>query len=435
MVRKMEFNRSLKLYKEARKYFPGGVNSPVRAAIKPYPFFVKKAYGPYIESVDGVKYIDYVMGYGPLILGHSHPRVLERVVQQLKEGWIYGTPHETALLLAKKITKYFKYDMVRFVNSGTEATVTAIRLARAYTKRKYIIKFDGCYHGANDSLLVKAGSAASHYGISASEGIPDELAKLTYVLEYNNIDQLTRFMDKEGDNIAAIILEPIIANTGLIPPDKEFLKTLKEETEKHNALLIFDEVVTGLRISLGGAKEYYSINPDIVTLGKIIGGGFPIGCITANEEIMKLLTPTGKVFNAGTFNANPISMVAGLATIEEIEKGYVYKKANKAAKEIARSIIETLDKYSISGCVNQIASMYQVFFTPPKIDKVVSPTQARQANKKMYVEFHRLLIEEGVYIPPSQFETCFASSEHGENEIETTITSIEQVMKKLKRGV
>lgn len=428
----MYMEKSLKLFEEAKKYFPGGVNSPVRAAIKPHPFFVKRGNGAYIESIDGERYIDYVMGYGPLILGHSHPKVVEKVIEQLWDGWIYGTPHESALKLAKKIRKYFKFDMVRFVNSGTEATVTALRLARAYTKRKYIVKFDGCYHGANDSLLVKAGSAASHYGISSSEGIPNELSQLTYILEYNNIEEITRFMDREGDNIAAVIIEPIIANTGLILPDIEFLKAVREETEKHNTILIFDEVVTGLRVSLGGAKEYYSINPDMVTLGKIIGGGFPIGCITADRQIMEQLTPTGKVFNAGTFNANPISMVAGLVTIEEIEKGYVYRIANNAAKNIASALTEMLGRYGLSGCVNHIASMYQIFFTPPDIDEVSTASIAKKADKEKYIEFHRQLLSEGVYIPPSQFETCFTSSEHIDDIVEKTITSMETVLKRLR---
>ena len=428
------YEKSLKLFNEARELFPGGVNSPVRAAVKPHPFYVKSGHGAYIESIDGEKYIDYVMGYGPLILGHSHPKVIEKVVQQLYNGWLYGTPHESALKLAKKIKKYFKYDMVRFVNSGTEATVTVLRLARGYTKRKKIIKFDGCYHGANDSLLTKAGSAVSHYGISASKGIPEELARLTYVLEYNNIENIIKVMDKEGDDIAAIILEPVIANTGVIPPEREFLKTLREETEKHNTILIFDEVVTGLRISLGGAKEYYSIEPDLITLGKIIGGGFPIGCVAGRREFMELLTPTGKVFNAGTFNANPISMVAGLATIEELEKGYVYRFANEAAKRIADALKDVISRNYISGTVNTVTSMYQIFFTPSNIERVVSPSDARNSDKKMYEKFHQLLLKEGVYIPPSQFETCFTSSEHRDEEVEKTIMAMENVLNKLKRG-
>jgi len=430
----LKWDTSLKLHKEAKRYFPGGVNSPVRAAIKPHPFYVKRGKGAYIETVDNQILIDYVMGYGPLILGHSHPKVRWKILEQLEKGWIYGTPHESAIQLAKKIKKHYGFDMVRFVNSGTEATITAVRIARGYTGRKYLVKFDGCYHGANDSLLVKAGSAASHYGISASNGVPQELSKLTYVLEYNNIDQFIEFMTKNGDNIAAIIIEPIIANTGVIPPDIEFLKTLREEADRHSTILIFDEVVTGYRVSLGGAKEYYGIKPDIITLGKIIGGGFPIGCIASNEEIMQTLSPLGKVFNAGTFNANPISMVAGIATIEELEKGYPYKYANKASKKIAEALIDILDRQGINAIVNQISSMFQVFFIPKNIDKVVKPSEARLSNKRLYTKFHSELLKEGVYIPPSQFETCFTSSEHREEEINKTISSLEATVRRLRGG-
>jgi glutamate-1-semialdehyde 2,1-aminomutase len=241
-------------------------------------------------------------------------------------------------------------------------------------------------------------------------------------------------MDKNGDNIAAVILEPVIANTGLILPKKEFLRTLREETTKHNTILIFDEVVTGFRLSLGGAKEYFSIEPDMVTLGKILGGGFPIGCVAANYEIMRLLSPLGKVFNAGTFNANPISIVAGLATIEEIEKGYVYKWANLAAEKIADAIHDNLDKYGINGCVNHISSMYQVFFTPKDLSEVINSADARRSDKELYVEFHRKLIEKGIYIPPSQFETCFTSASHKEDIVEETISVIEETIKTLREA-
>lgn len=428
----MKMDRSRDLYEEARKYFPGGVNSPVRAAVKPYPFYVRRGYGAYIETIDGHKLIDYVLGYGPLILGHVHPIVYEKVTAQLSDGWIYGAPHEAAIELAKKIRKHYGYDMVRFVNSGTEATVTAIRIARGYTGRKYIVKFEGCYHGANDSLLVKAGSAVSHYGISASEGIPNELSQLTYVLEYNDINGLVNFMKENGEDIAAVILEPVIANTGLILPDIEFLKTLREETEKYGSLLIFDEVVTGYRLSLGGAKQYYSINPDMITLGKIIGGGFPIGAVAADNEIMGVLTPLGKVFNAGTFNANPVSMIAGLATIEELEKEYPYRIANLGAEELAKTIRELLEEYHIDGYVSQIASMLQVFFVPKDVSQVKNAGDAKKANKELYVRLHSLLLEKGVFIPPSQFETCFLSAGHNKDVMEKTIAAYNDVFRMLR---
>ena len=428
----MKYDKSLKLFDSAKTFFPGGVNSPVRAAVKPYPFYVERGYGAYIETVDGVKLIDYVLGYGPLILGHAHPNVVKRVIDQVLDGWLYGAPHESALILAKKIRKHFGYDMVRFVNSGTEATVTAIRIARGYTGRNYIVKFEGCYHGANDSLLVKAGSAASHYGISSSQGIPEQLTGLTYVLGYNDIDGFMNFMNKYGDFVAAVIVEPVIANTGLILPDKEFLKVLREETLRHGSILIFDEVVTGFRLSLGGAKQYYSIEPDMVTLGKIIGGGFPVGAVASNSEIMKVLTPLGNVFNAGTFNANPISMVAGIATIEELEKGYVYKVANKAAETLAKALREYSGRYGLNAYVSNIASMYQIFFVPTHVESVKNSEDARKANKKMYVEFHKILLEKGVFIPPSQFETCFVSAAHGEEVVEKTVNVFEEAFKVMR---
>ena len=429
----MEMDRSRKLFEEAKTYFPGGVNSPVRAAVKPYPFYVRRGYGAYIETIDGQNLIDYVLGYGPMILGHVHPVVYERVKEQLSDGWIYGAPHEAAVSLAKKIRVHYGYEMIRFVNSGTEATVTAIRVARGYTKRKYIVKFEGCYHGANDSLLVKAGSAASHYGISASEGIPNELSQLTYILEYNDIDGLINFMRDRGEEIAAIILEPVIANTGLILPDIEFLKSVREETEKYGALLIFDEVVTGYRLSLGGAKQFYSIEPDMITLGKIIGGGFPVGAVAADEEIMKVLTPLGKVFNAGTFNANPVSMVAGLATVEELEKGYPYRVANTGASELAKAIRELLEEHDIAGYVSQIASMLQVFFVPSDVTRVRNASDAKKADKELYVKLHMHLLKKGVFIPPSQFETCFLSAGHNREVIDKTIEAFKEVFSSLKK--
>ncbi len=428
----MESERSRNLFETAKKYFPGGVNSPVRAAVKPYPFYVRRGYGPYIETVDGKRLIDYVLGYGPLILGHAHSSIVEKVAEQISDGWIYGAPHESAIHLAKKIRQYFGYDMVRFVNSGTEATVTALRIARGYTKRDFIVKFEGCYHGANDSLLVKAGSAVSHYGISISQGIPRQLTELTYVLEYNDIDGFISFMTEHGESIAAVIVEPVIANTGLIIPNTEFLKTLREETEKYGALLIFDEVVTGFRLSLGGAKQYYTIEPDIVTLGKIIGGGFPVGAVAADYEIMSLLTPLGKVFNAGTFNANPISMVAGLATIEELEKTYPYKLANKAAESLAKALKEYVEKFGFNAYISRIASMFQIFFVPKEIVSIKNSKDAKKADKDLYIEFHRLLLEKDVFIPPSQFETCFLSAMHDDDVVEATIAAYEDVFRKLR---
>lgn len=416
-------NFSKELYEEACKLFSGGVNSPVRAAVKPYPFFVKEAYGAYIKTEDNGELIDYVMAYGPLILGHKNRTVLTRIIHQLEKGWIYGAPSKTAIELARKIIKYYKTEKIRFVNSGTEATFTAIRLARGYTKRSKIIKFEGCYHGANDYLLVKAGSAAMQYGIPASEGIPHEISSLTYVLTYNDSESFIKFMNKFGDEIAAVIVEPVIANSGLILPEKEFLEVLREETAKHDALLIFDEVVTGFRISLGGSQEFYGVKADLTILGKIIGGGFPIGAITGSSEIIDCLTPKGKVFNAGTFNAHPISMAAGLATIEVIENEPVYEIANKAAREISNYISREAEKHKIQFKVYNIASMFQIFFT--NID-VKNPSDAAKSDKEKYMMFHGEMLKHGVFIPPSQFETCFTSYSHTDEVINKTLDAIKK---------
>lgn len=421
-------SKSKELYEAACKIFPGGVNSPVRAAVKPYPFYTLEAKGPYLITVDNVKLIDYVMAYGPLILGHSYHEVLKVVVEQLERGWVYGTPSKTEIELANKIIKYYKTDKVRFVNSGTEATLTAIRLARGFTGRDKIIKFNGCYHGSNDYLLVKAGSSALQYGIPSSGGIPKEISSLTYVLTYNDVESFVKFMDRRGDEVSSIIIEPIIVNSGLILPDRDFLEVVREEAEKHGVLLIFDEVVTGFRVALGGAQEYYGIKADITTLGKILGGGFPIGAVTSKEEIMDCLTPKGKVFNAGTFNAHPISMAAGLATINVIEKEQVYKVANRAAKELSEFIFLEAEKLGIDITINYIASMFQVFFTEKEVKR---PEDVTLCNKDKYVKFHEYLLKSQVFIPPSQYETCFTSYAHTDEIIINTIDAIKKTLRKL----
>lgn len=422
------WEKSRRMFEEALNLFPGGVNSPVRAAVKPYPFYVERGEGAYVYTVDGARLADYVMAYGPLILGHRHPKVLERVREQVERGWIYGTPSEVEVELARKITRYYRTDMVRFVNSGTEATVTAVRLARGFTKRKHVVKFEGCYHGANDSLLVKAGSAATHYGVATSAGVPDELASLTYVLPYNDVDAFERFMAARGDEIAAIIVEPVAANMGLVPSKPEFLKALRDAADEHGALLVFDEVVTGFRLALGGAQEYYGIRADITTLGKIIGGGFPVGAVTARREIMELLAPKGPVFNAGTFNAHPVSMAAGLATIEAIEQGGVYEVANEAARRVAEALDEVLGARGIDHTVNRVASMLQVFFVKGGVE---SYADALRSDRELYAKLHALLAERGVFIPPSQFETWFTSSSHTEAVVDETVSALEEAVRAL----
>ncbi len=421
---------SLKLFKEAQSIFPGGVNSPVRAAVKPYPFYVKEAEGPYLYTVDGAKLIDYVLGYGPLILGHKHPEVLRAIIEQAEKGWLYGAPTEIEVELAKKILKYVKPNgMIRFVNSGTEAVMTAIRLARAYTRREYIVKFEGCYHGASDAVLVGAGSAAIEYGVPKSEGIPLPYAKLTLVARYNDIEGFERLMQKYGEKIAAVIVEPVIGNSGLIPAKREFIKVLREATQDNQSVLIFDEVITGFRLGLTGAQGYYGVEADIITLGKIIGGGAPIGAVVGNKDIMENLTPRGKTFNAGTFNAHPISMAAGLATLKVIERGNVYEVANRAAEKIASTLEESASRYNIDHYVTCVASMVQIFFTKREVS---DPIEAKQSNTKLYVKLHEILLKKGVFIAPSQFEVIFTSSSHNDPVVDETIQLLEDSFKELK---
>jgi glutamate-1-semialdehyde 2,1-aminomutase len=418
-------SESLKLFELTKTIFAGGVNSPVRALVKPYPLFIERAEGAYLYTIDGYRLVDYVMGYGPLILGHRHPRVYDAVIEQLGRGWLYGAPARAAFELGKIICRNFGVDKIRFVNSGTEAVMTAVRLARGYTNRAIVVKFDGCYHGASDPVLVKAGSSALEYGLASSKGIPDEVTKYTYVLPYNDIDTINKFMIKLGNNTACIIVEPVVANAGLILPNKDFLKELRYLSDKFGSLLIFDEVVTGYRISLNGASGYYKIRPDIITLGKIIGGGFPIGAIAGGKKIMEMLTPTGKVFNAGTFNAHPISMAAGLATIKELQMDRHYEIANRAANEITSYISEKLGEMNIKFTVNRIGSMFQLFFG---VDRVTNANEARKADKEKYVRLHELLIKNGVYIPPSNMETCFTSSMHDDEAISASIDAIKKTL-------
>ncbi|NON63586.1 glutamate-1-semialdehyde 2,1-aminomutase [Acidianus sp. RZ1] len=409
---------SQSLWKEALSIFPGGVNSPVRAAVKPYPFYVKEGKGAYVITEDNKKYIDFVLGYGPLILGHAYPYVKKNIFNQIDKGWLFGIPSKVEIELAKKISSHMNsIEKIRFVNSGTEATMNAIRLARGFTKREKILKFDGNYHGAHDYALVDAGSAAMEFGIPNSLGIPEQVLRTVNVCTYNDLTCVENILKKE--DIAAIIVEPIMGNMGVIPPQKDFLSGLRELTKTYGSLLIFDEVITGFRVSISGAQGYYGIEPDITTLGKIIGGGFPIGAIGGKRQIMDFLTPSGKVFNAGTFNANPISMIAGLSTIEVIEKENVIHKTSQSAKEIA----DELDKIGTPHVVNRVENMLQIFFG---VSSVKNAEDARKANKELYNKFQLKLLDLGIFFPPSQFETVFTSLAHDENVMQEAIEGIKK---------
>ncbi len=415
------------LYAEAKELLVGGVNSPVRAAVRPYPFFVKEAKGPYVFTEDGERLVDYVLGYGPLILGHAHERVLKAIVEQAERGWLYGAPTRVEVELARKVISHvMPGGKVRFVNSGTEATMTAVRLARGFTGRNRIIKFDGCYHGAHDYVLVQAGSAASEYGVPNSLGVPREAALLTLVARYNDLDSAERAAKAAQDDLAAIIVEPVIGNMGVIPPERGFLRGLREIADRYGALLIFDEVITGFRISMGGAQEYYGVRADIVTLGKIIGGGLPVGAIVSRKDIMDSLTPIGQVFNAGTFNGNPLTMAAGLATIEILDTTDALSRASKAAEEVSEEL-ERAGEGLVT--VNRVESMLQAFFTQRPVKDADG---ARSSNRELYVRFHEALRRLGVFIPPSQFESLFTSLAHDDEAINLTLDAIRKAMRGLR---
>ncbi len=419
---------SKKLFEEAKKYLVGGVDSPVRA-MKPYPFFVKKAKGCNLVDVDDNTYIDYCLGYGPLILGHANQAVVEAVKKQLDDGTLYGAPTEQEVELAKKITKHVpSAEMVRFVSTGTEATMGAIRLARGVSGKKKIIKFEGAFHGAHDYVLVKAGSGATTHGIPTSAGVPKETTKNTLLAQFNSTKSIEKLVKRHAEDTACLILEPIIGNAGCIMPDEGYLEFLRQITLDNNILLIFDEVITGFRLGLGGAQGRYNIRPDITTLGKILGGGLPIGAITSSREIMERMAPVGDVYQAGTFNGNPISVTAGIAALNELEKQGVYDKLESLGERMRSGLHDISDKLQIDTQIYGAASMFQMYFTG---EKVTDYTSALRANKEFFLKYQRELLKRGVFLPPSQYECNFISTAHSEGTIDRTLEKIEDSLRKI----
>ncbi|MBS7623218.1 glutamate-1-semialdehyde 2,1-aminomutase [Candidatus Bathyarchaeota archaeon] len=421
--------RSRDLFERASKIIPGGVNSPVRM-FKPHPFFTEKAQGSQLHDVDGNRYIDYCMAYGALIFGHSYRPILDAVKKQLEDGTVYGTPIEAEVELAEIITDSLPCaEMVRLANSGAEATMHAIRLARGYTGRPKLVKFDGCYHGAHDSVLVKAGSAAA-ISVPTSLGIPQETAKNTIVLPFNNVDALHQTFEDQGDEIAAVIVEPVIGNMGVIPPSEGYLTELRRTSNKHGSLLIFDEVITGYRLALGGAQEYYGVKPDIASLGKVLGGGFPISAVAGNKKIMENFSPTGGVYEAGTFSGNPVSVTAAIKVLTELRDhgSRIYGKLQEYTDELAENLSDFIASRKIEAQVNHVASMFTVFFTS---EPVVNSEKALSSDRSKYSKFHQGLMMHGVYFPPSQFETCFVTTAHTEDDMHHTLDAAFSAMKEL----
>ncbi len=429
----MRVDRSRALFEEAKKYIPGGVNSPVRAfkSVGDVPRFIAKAKGSHIWDVDGNEYIDYVCSWGPMILGHAHPSVVEGIKEQAEKGTSYGAPTELEVELAKMIVDLVpSVEKVRMVNSGTEATMSAIRLARGYTGRNKVIKFEGGYHGHVDALLVKAGSGLTTFGVPTSPGIPEDFAKHTITVPFNDIDALKKVIDEVGDDVAAVIMEPVMANAGLIIPEPGFLEKVRELTAEKGIVLIFDEVITGFRLSLGGAQEYFGITPDLSCFGKIIGGGLPVGAFGGKAEIMDYLAPEGPVYQAGTLSGNPLAMVAGIRTLKELQKPGVYDELRKKTEKLSEGLKEAAKSAGIYDklCFKQIESISIVYFTPVDVKNYKN---ALTSNTEAYARFFRKMLEQGVYLAPSQFEVAFMSTAHTDEDIEKTVKAAEVAFKEV----
>ncbi|MEA2052384.1 MAG: glutamate-1-semialdehyde 2,1-aminomutase [Euryarchaeota archaeon] len=410
--------KSEKLFELAKGYMPGGVSSPVRA-YTPYPFYTARAKGSKIYDVDSKEYIDYCLAYGPLVLGHGNEEVKRAVVDQLEKGWLYGTPHEKEIALAKKIISHYpSVEMVRFVNTGSEATMAAIRLARGFTGHDKIVKIEGGFHGAHDGVLVKAGSGATTFGIPDSKGIPKDSVKNTLQIPFNDAEALTSVL--ENNSVAAIILEPVMGNVGPIAPAANYLSEVRRITKENDVLLILDEVITGFRLALGGVQEYYGVDADLTILGKIVGGGFPIGMFGGKREIMALVAPSGAVYQAGTFSGNPVSVTAGLKTVEILERDSVPERINALGATMRTVLSELVRDSDVEGCVSGVGSMFKVFFSPGGV-AVKNYADALGCDKAKYMRLFHNMLSSGVFLPPSQFETNFVCFAHTDEDIERTL--------------
>ena len=414
-------SRSEELYEEAKRYMPGGVNSPVRAfrGIDMAPRFITGARGCRITDEDGRDYIDYIGAYGPLILGHTHPRVVKALADTAKRGTAFGAPTALEVALAKKVISLVpSVDMVRMVNSGTEATLSAIRLARAATGREGILKFEGCYHGHGDSFLIQAGSGPLTMGVPDSPGVPRALAALTAVARFNDLDSVRRAFAASPETIAAIIVEPVAGNMGVVPPAEGFLEGLRQLSAQYGALLIFDEVMTGFRVSPGGAQELYGVAPDLTTLGKVIGGGLPVGAYGGRRDLMEQIAPAGPVYQAGTLSGNPLAMSAGLAQLEALEAANAWERLEVSSAQLEGGLKSILSDLSLPLTVNRVGSMLTLFFTEGPVTDFKSATRS---DTKRHARFFRSMLEHGVHLPPSQFEALFVSLAHEPDDLDHTL--------------
>jgi glutamate-1-semialdehyde 2,1-aminomutase len=412
--------KSAQLFRRAREVMVGGVSSPVRAfkAVGGEPLFIDHGSGPMVWDADGNSYVDYVLSWGPMILGHAHPGVNSAVVDQVGKGTSFGAPTEPELDLAEEVSRSVpSMEMVRFVNSGTEATMSALRLARAFTSRRKVVKFEGCYHGHADQFLTMAGSGLATLDLASSSGVLDSVTSSSITLPYNDSGAVEETMAKEGGDVAAIIVEPVAGNMGVVPPDKGFLSALRRSADKSGSLLIFDEVITGFRVGRGGAQGLYGVTPDITCLGKVIGGGFPVGAYGAKKEIMRMVAPEGPVYQAGTLSGNPVAMAAGLATLQNLNGG-AYAKLEDSSRRLEEGLAEAASKSSVPVTLTRVGSMMGLFLVNGPVRNF---HEAKKSDAKAYAKFHRSMLSGGVYLPPSPFETMFLSTVHEDAELETTV--------------
>ncbi|WP_263144193.1 glutamate-1-semialdehyde 2,1-aminomutase [Pseudomonas sp. RIT-PI-AD] len=420
-------SRSETLFANAQKHIPGGVNSPVRAfkSVGGTPLFFKHAAGAYVVDEDDKRYVDYVGSWGPMILGHSHPDVIDAVRRQLEHGLSYGAPTEMETRMAERVCAIVpSMEMVRMVSSGTEATMSAIRLARGYTGRDSIIKFEGCYHGHSDSLLVKAGSGALTLGVPSSPGVPEAFAKHTLTLPFNDSEAVAHLLDQVGQDVACIIVEPVAGNMNCVPPAPGFLEGLRAQCDKHGVVLIFDEVMTGFRVALGGAQAHYGVTPDLSTFGKIIGGGMPVGCFGGKREIMACIAPLGPVYQAGTLSGNPLAMAAGLATLELIGRPGFHAELSDFTTRLLQGLQDRADAAGVPFVTTQAGGMFGLYFSGA--DDIVTFQDVMASDAERFKRFFHLMLEGGVYLAPSAFEAGFTSIAHGEKELEITFKAAER---------
>lgn len=429
----LDFKNSSKLFAQAKNYIPGGVNSPVRAfkSVGINPLFIKRGKGSHIWDVDENEYIDYVGSWGPLILGHSHPEIIDALKKAIENGTSFGAPTELEVEMAKLVVEAVpSIEKVRMVSSGTEAVMSAIRLARGYTKRDKIIKFEGCYHGHSDSVLSKAGSGVTTLGLPDSPGVTQGAAKDTINIPYNDLEAVESSFKADGESIAAIIIEPVAGNMGVVPPEEEFLQGLRKITQEYNSLLIFDEVITGFRVAYEGAQERFGVLPDLTCLGKTIGGGLPVGAFGGREEIMNHIAPEGPIYQAGTLSGNPLAMIAGITTLNILKKDGTYNELERKSSLLSSGLKEAVAESGIDVFQTRVGAMSCMFFTKNKVKDYES---AKTSDTEKFALYFRNMLNQGIYIAPSQFESMFMSLSHSEEDIEKTINAAKNALREVRK--